>query len=68
MGNIQLKYSPKDYPHPPIEHDYKHHQDNPGPSEEAVKEYDRNGASSVLVWLIPLLVLALLVWWLIFRE
>ncbi|WP_316810194.1 hypothetical protein [Pedobacter heparinus] len=54
-------------PHKPIEHDYAHHQTDPGPSPQAVKEKDINGAAVVLRWLIPLLVIALLIYWFAFK-
>lgn len=53
--------------HKPIEHDYAKHQADPGPSPQAIKEKDINGASVVLRWLIPLLVIALLIYWLFFK-
>lgn len=53
----------------PIEHDYDaNKENNPGPSEEAVTEKDENGAGSVLRWIIPILVVALLIVWLFFRK
>ncbi|EDM38172.1 hypothetical protein PBAL39_01117 [Pedobacter sp. BAL39] len=55
-------------PSKPIETDYEKHQEDPGPSPEAVNEYDRNGASKVMKWIIPILVVALLIYWLAFRN
>lgn len=54
-------------PHKPIEHDYAKHQADPGPSPQAVKEKDINGAAVVLRWIIPVLVIILLIYWLITR-
>ena len=51
-----------------IETDYEKHKQNPGPSEEAVEEKDKNGASKVLKWILPVLVITLLVIWLIVKE
>lgn len=53
--------------HKPIETNYAKHQDNPGPSPQAVKEYDKNGAGPVLKWIIPILIIVLLIYWLFFR-
>lgn len=55
-------------PHKPIETDYNKHQEDPGPSPQAVKEQDKNGAGPVLKWIIPILVVALLIYWLFFRH
>lgn len=54
-------------PHKDIETNYAKHQEDPGPSPQAVKEYDKNGAGPVLKWIIPILVLVLLIYWLFFR-
>ncbi|PYF76798.1 hypothetical protein [Pedobacter nutrimenti] len=54
-------------PHKPIETDYSKHQEDPGPSPQAVNEYDKNGAGPILKWIIPILVIALLIYWLIYR-
>lgn len=55
-------------PSKPIEHDYDKHQADPGPSPQAVKEKDINGAAVVLRWLIPVLVLILLIYWFAIRK
>ena len=58
----------KDSPQP-VEHDYNAHQQNPGPSPEAVEEKDENGGGLALKWVIPIAVIALLiVWFFFFRE
>lgn len=54
-------------PHKPIETNYAKHQEDPGPSPQAVNEYDKNGAGPILKWIIPILVIALLIYWLLFR-
>lgn len=55
-------------PSKPIETDYAKHEEDPGPSPQAINEYDRNGASKVMKWIIPVLVVALLIYWLFFRH
>ncbi|SMC95553.1 hypothetical protein [Pedobacter africanus] len=68
MENQELRHTEDpNKPHKPIEHDYAHHQDDPGPSPQAVKEKDINGAAIVLRWLIPLLVIALLIYWFVYK-
>lgn len=54
-------------PHKPIETDYEKHKADPGPSREAVEEHDKNGAAVALKWIIPILVIALLIYWLFFK-
>lgn len=54
-------------PHKPIETNYAKHQDDPGPSRQAVDEYDKNGAAVALKWIIPILIIALLIYWLFFK-
>ena len=49
-----------------IEEDYPHHQQNPGPSHEAVHEYNSEGAGEALKWIVPPLVLALIITWILF--
>jgi len=46
-----------------IEDDYSNNQENPGPSEEAVKEKDDQPASNVLNWvtIIAVIVLAIII-------
>jgi hypothetical protein len=69
MENKEDKHS-EDHPHKhkPIEHDYDKHKADPGPPREAVEEKDINGAAVVLRWLIPVLVIALLIYWLFFHK
>lgn len=55
-------------PHKSIEHDYSKHQDDPGPSRESIEEKDINGAAVVLRWLIPILVIALVVYWFVYMK
>jgi hypothetical protein len=55
-------------PSKPVEHDYAKHEQDPGPSPQAVEEYNSNGAGPVLKWIIPLIVVLLLVYWFIIRK
>lgn len=55
-------------PHKPIEHNYAKHEDDPGPSPQAIKESNENGAGPVMKWIIPLIVIILLVYWFIIRK
>lgn len=61
------KHTEEPHTHKPIEHDYARHQADPGPSPQAVKEKDINGAAVVLRWIIPVLVIILLIYWLVTR-
>lgn len=65
--NTDQKHTEEPHTHKPIEHDYAKHQADPGPSPQAVKEKDINGAAVVLRWIIPLLVIILLIYWLVTR-
>ncbi|SHE87510.1 hypothetical protein [Pedobacter caeni] len=67
-NNPQHKEDPPLKPHVPIETNYNKHKEDPGPSPQAVNEYDKNGAGPVLKWIIPILVIALLIYWLFFRH
>lgn len=68
MDNTEPEHTEEpNKPHKPIEHDYAKHQADPGPSPQAVKEKDINGAAIVLKWIIPILVIILLIYWLITR-
>jgi hypothetical protein len=51
-----------------VETDYEKHQQNPGPSKEAVVEDDKDGASKVLKWILPALVIVLILVWLFVKE
>jgi hypothetical protein len=53
-------------PHKPIEHDYAHHANDPGPSPQAVNEYNDRGAGPAMKWIIPIIVVILLILWFIF--
>lgn len=52
----------------PVEQDYKKHEDNPGPSPEAVHEENDKGAGPVMKWLIPILILIMLIYWFVIRK
>ena len=60
--------APQETNHPPVETDYPTHENNPGPSPEAVNEDNAKGAGPVMKWLIPILVIVLLIYWFIFRK
>lgn len=51
-----------------VETDYGKHENNPGPSPEAVNEDNDKGAGPVMKWIIPILIVILLVYWFIFRN
>lgn len=69
MENTESKHTEDpNKPSKPIEHDYAKHEADPGPSPQAVKEKDINGAAVVMRWLIPLLVLILLIYWFAIRK
>lgn len=68
MENTESKHTEDpNQPHKPIEHNYPKHENDPGPSPQAVEEYNEKGAGPVMKWIIPILVIALLVYWFIFR-
>lgn len=52
----------------PVETDYNKHADHPGPSPEAIKEQNDQGAGPVLKWIIPVLVVLLMIYWFVFRK
>ena len=51
-----------------IEHDYDKHQENPAPSEEAVKEKNDEGAGPAMKWIIPICLVILFIVYLIVRD
>jgi len=68
MENTDSKHTEdSNQPHKAIEHDYAKHENDPGPSPQAVEEYNEKGAGPVMKWIIPILVIALLVYWFVFR-
>ena len=51
----------------PIEHDYAAHEQDPGPSPEAVKEENDKGAGPAMKWAIPIIIIILfIVYWFLF--
>ncbi|PST82961.1 hypothetical protein C7T94_10045 [Pedobacter yulinensis] len=68
MENTDPQHQHGEHTPPPVEHDYSKHENNPGPSKEAVEERNSNGAGSILKWIIPVLVIALLVWWFLIKK
>lgn len=68
MENAESKHTEDPHkPSRPVEHDYAKHEADPGPSPQVVEEKDINGAAVVMRWLIPLLVVALLIYWLVYK-
>lgn len=65
--NSEHRENPSNPPKP-IETDYSKHENDPGPSPQAVNESDKNGAGPVLKWIIPILVALLVIYWLFFRT
>jgi len=65
---------PKHTEHPegnpkPIEHDYAKHEQDPGPSPQAVKEENDKGAGPTMKWIIPILIIILaILYWIFFRH
>lgn len=51
-----------------IENDYELNKADPGPAEPAVTEKDKNGAGKALMWVIPIMVIALMIWWFLIRK
>ena len=53
----------------PVEHDYAKHENDPGPSPQAVNEENDKGAGPTMKWIIPIIIVALLiVYWIFFRH
>lgn len=52
----------------PIETDYAKHEQDPGPSPQAVEEDNKKGAGPVMKWIIPIIVVILLIFWFIFWK
>jgi hypothetical protein len=55
-------------PSKPVEDDYAKHEQDPGPSPQAVEEYNNKGAGPVLKWILPVIVLILIIYWFITRK
>ncbi len=69
MENIERQHMESGQEAPkPIEQDYEQNKADPGPAKPAVTERDQNGAGQALKWILPILVIALLVWWFILRK
>ena len=53
----------------PVEHDYAAHENDPGPSPEAVNEPDNKGAGPAMKWAIPIAIIILfIIYWFMFRD
>lgn len=69
MENIDSKHTDPGQEIPiPIETDYESHKENPGPAEPAVNEKDENGAGKAMKWILPIIVIALLIWWFLIKK
>lgn len=69
MENIDPKHveNPQDIPKP-IETDYAKHEEDPGPSPQAVNEDNDKGAGPAMKWIIPIIVAVLLILWFLLRK
>lgn len=70
MENIDPKHAegPESTPKP-IEHDYAKHENDPGPSPQAVKEDNDKGAGPTMKWIIPILIIIMaILYWIFFRH
>jgi len=68
MENTDPKHAenPAGTPAPPVEHDYEKHENNPGPSPQAVEEYNDKGAGPTMKWIIPIAIIILAILYFIF--
>lgn len=62
-----FKENPENTPRE-VETDYPKHQDDPGPSPQAVNEDNDKGAGPVIKWGVPIIILVLLIYWLFLRK
>lgn len=67
ITNISHEEAPGQPP-VPVEDNYPQHEQNPGPSPEAVNEDNDKGAGPVMKWLIPIIVVILLIYWFLIRK
>ncbi len=67
MEDINPEHTEEQKPSKPIEQDYEGHKHDPGPAEPAITEKDKNGASKAMIWIIPILVIALIIFWFFFK-
>jgi hypothetical protein len=70
MENTDPKFRENQEGNPkPVEHDYPKHEQDPGPSPQAVNEKNNKGAGPALNWILPILVIALIIiYWLFFKD
>jgi len=59
--------NPQDKPKP-IETDYAKHENDPGPSPQAVNEEDDKSAASTMKWILPVIVVVLVILWLLIKK
>lgn len=70
MENIDPKHAENPANHPkPTEHDYAKHEQDPGPSPQAVKEENDKGAGPTMKWIIPIIIIILaILYWIFFKD
>jgi len=70
MENTDPKHSERpDGNAKPVEHDYAKHEQDPGPSPQAVHEENDKGAGPTMKWIIPILVIVLaILYWIFFKD
>lgn len=68
MENIDPKHQETPEQAKPVETDYAKHEEDPGPSPQAVKEDNANGAGPVMKWIIPIIIIAMLIYWFLIRK
>lgn len=70
MENIDPKHAENPgEPIKPVEHDYAKHEQDPGPSPQAVNEDNNKGAGPAMKWIIPILVIILaILYWIFFKD
>lgn len=53
----------------PVEHDYAKHENDPGPSPQAVNEENDKGAGPTMKWIIPILIIVMaIIYWIFFYH
>jgi len=70
MENIDPKHAENPAaPTKPVEHDYAKHEQDPGPSPQAVNEDNDKGAGPAMKWIIPIIIIMLaILYWIFFKD
>jgi hypothetical protein len=70
MENTDPRFSENPEGSPkPIETDYSKHEQDPGPSPQAVNEENNKGAGPTMKWIIPILIIILaILYWIFFQH